>query len=119
MREQRPVFRISTQLDEFYHYRRYGHSYYFTDRGRTEPMLIPMGGAGALRREVQHRRDFHGVPYVEPNRIIQVTSLYDYASIPIYTPWRSGRSDERVEILIEALPMHVWLAGSEPLPEPR
>jgi hypothetical protein len=118
VREQRPVRRISTQLDEFHHYRRNGYNYYFTDRGRTEPMLIPMGGAGALRREVQQRCAFRGVPYVKPNYIIEVTCLYD-GSIPIYAPWRGGRLAERVEILVEALPTDVWIVGTETLPEPR
>ena len=117
VREKRPVLRLSTQMDEFCHYRRYGHSYYFSDDYQDKPLMIPMGGAGALRREVQQERDFRGVQYTDPNLIVEVSSLYDDSSIPIYAPWWGGQPGEkRVEILVEALPVNVWIVGPETAP---
>ena len=78
-----------------------------------------MGGAGALRREVQRERDFRGVPYTDPDQIVEVSSLYDDSSVPIYAPWWGGRPNEkRVEILVEALPVDVWIVGPETAPKP-
>ncbi len=119
VRERRPVLRLSTQMDEFRHYRRYGHSYYFSDDYQDKPLMIPMGGAGALRREVQQERDFRGVRYTDPDQIVEVSSLYDDSSIPIYAPWWGGQAGEkRVEILVEALPVNIWIVGPETLPGP-
>ena len=119
VRQRRAVHRVSNQLDEFCHYRRNGHGYYWSDDSQDEPILIPMGGAGDLKREVQRSRDLRGVLYTEPNSIIEVTSLYDDPSIRIYTPWRGGDLSEKVELLIEALPLDVWILGPDDLPENR
>jgi hypothetical protein len=56
VRQQRVVHRVSNELDEFHHYRHNGHSYDWSDDSRSETIVIPMGGAGALKREVQRRR---------------------------------------------------------------
>lgn len=118
VRERRPVLRISTQMDEFHHYRHYRHSYYFSDDAQDGPLVIPMGGAGALRREVQRERDFRGVRYTDPDQVVEVSSLYDDASIPIYAPWWGGRPNERrVEILVEALPVDIWIIAPESAPK--
>jgi hypothetical protein len=119
VRQQRVIRRVSNELDEFHHYRRNGHRYYWSDDSRSETIVIPMGGAGALEREVQGRRDFRGVLYIEPNSVVEVTSLYDDASIPIYAPWRGGRPGDKVELLVEALPLDVWILGPDDLPEAR
>jgi hypothetical protein len=119
VRQQRAVRRVSNELDEFHHYRRYAHSYYWSDDSRHDTIFIPMGGAGALKREVQRRRDFRGVLYIEPNSVVEVASLYDDASIPIYAPWRGGRPGVKVELLVEALPLDIWILGPDDLPEAR
>lgn len=119
VREHRGVMSLFGQLKEFYHYRANDYTYYLSDERRDLPMIVPLGGAGALRREVRRVRDFHGVGYLETGRTIEVTSLFDDASIPVYAPWRGGRPGPRVEILVEGLPFDVWLVGPETLPEPR
>jgi hypothetical protein len=119
VRQQRAVRRVSNELDEFHHYRRYAHSYYWSDDSRHDTIFIPMGGAGALKREVQRRRDFRGVLYIEPNSVVEVASLYDDTSIPIYAPWRGGRPGVKVELLVEALPLDIWILGPDDLPEAR
>lgn len=119
VRQRRMVHRVSNQLDEFCHYRRNGHGYYWSDDSEDDTIFIPMGGAGELKREVQERRDFRGVLYTEPNSVVEVTSLYDDASIPIFTPWRGGDLGDKVEVLLEALPLDVWVVGPDELPEDR
>jgi hypothetical protein len=46
VRHQRVVRRVSNQLDEFHHYRRNGHSYYWSDESRNDTIVIPMGLRG-------------------------------------------------------------------------
>ncbi len=109
------VNRISSQLDEFYAYRRYGYGYDFFSGGiprRSERVFVtvPMGGAGALRREAQRKRDFHGAPSPKFGTTVEVASFYEDHSIPIYAPWFI-RLEEELQILVEGLPLDVWVTG--------
>ncbi len=120
-RQRAEILNPSSQLDEFYAYRRQGYGYDFFDDGIPKrhdrvALVVPMGGAGALKREVQHKRDFHGAPGTQPGATVEVASFYDDHTIPIYAPWRRGQPGPRVEILLEALPVDLWILGPEDPP---
>ncbi len=118
------IMRPSSALDEFYAYRRQGYGYDFFDDGVPArhdrvALMIPMGGAGALKREVQRKRDLHGASGTQRGATVEVASFYDDHTIPIYAPWRRGQPGPRVEILLEALPVDLWILGSDESPSPK
>lgn len=115
-RERTPVLRISSELDEFYAYRR-DYGYDFLSEGLPEggrfAVVIPMGGAGALRREAQCQRDLHGAVSAGSGAVVEVASLHEDHTVPVYAPWRGGEPGEGVEVLVEALPVDVWILSHE------
>lgn len=121
-KDRAPIFQVSSELDEFHAYRQYGYDYDFFPEGIPEEdrtaVTIPMGGAGALKREVQRRRDFHSPLAPGGNATIEVTSLYDDYTVPIYAPWHGGRPTQHVETLVEGLPVDVWVCGPNEFASP-
>jgi hypothetical protein len=114
-RQDVKVHRVSSQLDEFHAYRRYGYGYDFFQTGiprNSERVFVtvPMGGAGALRREAQRKRDFHGAHTPGDVSTIEVASFYEDYSIPIYAPWHVT-PQEALRLLIEVLPLNLWVTA--------
>jgi hypothetical protein len=104
-------------LDEFHLYRARDCSYYVSDDPPPTTLRIAAGGAGELRREVQQRYDFHGAEFLGQTSVVEVALLHGDRSVPIYmAPSQVG---SRVALLVEALPMPVWIAAPPTLPEPR
>ena len=60
MRQQRAVRRVSNELDEFHHYRRYAHSYYWSDDSRQDTIFIPMGVPAPLNEKCKGVATFAG-----------------------------------------------------------
>lgn len=100
----------SSQLDEFQLYRSRDYSYYISDETRPNSITIVPGFAGDIRREVSHKRDRHGAPAYNRGYITEVTCLHN-REVPIYIPF--SNIGERATILIEGLPVPVWVIGPE------
>ncbi len=99
------------ELDEFYVYRKRGHNYYLSDEAKPDVLSIGPDGSGELRLEVIRQRDFHAAVSYDIGGIIEVTTLHDTSSIPLYTPL--GNLGKRVTLLVEGLPLPVWIVGPE------
>jgi hypothetical protein len=111
-RESAGIVAFST-LDEFHFYRQNDYSYYASDSVRPNVIAIPPGGAGVLRREALHKRDWHGVSSHEAGYVVEVTSLHDTAAIPIYVPSTVldvGRRHHPAAV-VEGLSVPIWIVG--------
>ncbi len=99
-------------IDEYEFYRKNRYTYYATDEYRPNAIWIIPGGAGVLRREVFRQRDWHGVQSYEANQIVEVTCFMS-PDVPVYAP--SERLGSELALLVEGLPMPVWVVGPEKL----
>jgi hypothetical protein len=97
-------------LDDYAVYRKNRYSYYASDDFRPNMIFVAPGGAGALRREVYRERDWHGVQWYEPNRLIEVTCLHN-PDVPVYVP--SERLGTKLALLVENLPLAIWVTGPD------
>lgn len=111
VREQTKILSFN-ELDEFNLYRSRGYSYYLSDEARPTLLVVHPDGAGVLRRKVQHERDYHAVPSYQEGLIAEVTTLFDTAEIPVYVTL-SSVIERRIEMLVESLPLPVWVTDSE------
>lgn len=108
VREITKVFAWST-LDEFTIYRDNKYSYYLSDDTRPNLITVTPGSGSKLRYEALQRFDFHSALHFLPNYIVEVASLHGNSSIPIYIP--RGDIGKRVELLVEGLPVLIWIVG--------
>jgi hypothetical protein len=102
-------------LDAFAAWREGGHSFYFSDEPLPSGIYFAAAD-GELRRELRRTRDFHGVPYVERNRLAWVTRFESALPIPVYLP-APGYAD-RPALLVEGFAVPVWVFTRLPLPPP-
>jgi len=111
VRERAHVW-ASGELNEFYLYRKYRHSYYVSDKERPDIIHILPGGAGELRQEVIRRYDQHAARSYVTDYITDVVTLYDTREVPLYAPLRLH--DHRPACLLEGLPVSIWVVGPPP-----
>jgi hypothetical protein len=97
-------------LDEFYLFRKNEYSFYFSDQALPDFIWIPPGDSLLLQLEVARQRDFHASTTID-GATVEVTSLHSSASIPIYSP--VADLGERVRLVVEGLPIPVWITGPE------
>jgi len=97
-------------LDEFYLYRKNEYSFYFSDAAPPNIIFIPPGDSLNLQMEIAHKREFHASQMIN-GAAVEVTSLHSSASIPIYSP--VADLGERVRLVVEGLPVPVWITGPE------
>jgi hypothetical protein len=109
VREQAAV-QVFCQLDEFAAYRAHGYSYTLAEEERPDYISIPPGGAGELRREVARQLDRHAVTAHIPPYVADVIAAYGLPTIPTYTALNDRRC--RASMLVEQLPLPVWIIGS-------
>ena len=100
-----------SSLNEYFYFRKRKYSYYMADDFRPTNLLLSPGGAGDLRREVLAERDWHAAPSFTPGATIEVMTLHDTAAIPLYAPIES--IGNQVTLLVEGLPLPVWIAGPD------
>lgn len=96
-------------LDEFQVYRRNAYSYYVSDRERPDLIVIPPGDGLRIRADIAESRDFHAAPWF--NSTLQVANLHSSSSIPLYVPL--AKLEHHTAILVEGLPLPVWVTGPE------
>ncbi len=111
VRQQAHVW-ASGELNEFFLYRTYRHSYYISDSERPDVIHVLPGGAGNLRQEVIRRYDQHAARSYMPDYITDVVTLYDTREVPLYAPLRPH--DRRAVCLLEGLPVPIWVIGPSP-----
>ena len=97
-------------IDEYEFYRKSRYTFYASDDYRPNAIWFVPGGAGVLRREVYRQRDWHGVRSYEANRLVEVACLMS-PDVPVYVP--SERLGSELALLVEGLPMPVWVTGPE------
>lgn len=100
-------------LDEFFLYRKHGYSYYMSDNDTYNLISVLPGYAGDLRQELRRERDWHWVRSYRCGRTIDlliVTRLHSDTEIPIYIT-KACLFDGAVELLVEGLPMPVWITN--------
>lgn len=100
-------FRIQSTsvLDTYSIYRQKKQSFYISDDAPPHFVLVPPGESHTLKVELAHERDFHAAKSPEGGTV-EVTSLHNDASIPIYVPVRQR---EQPLLLVEGLPMPLWI----------
>jgi hypothetical protein len=97
-------------IDEYEFYRKSRYTFYASDDYRPNWISFFPGGAGVLRREVFRQRDWHGVHSYEANQLVEVTCLMS-PDVPVYAS--SERLGSELALLVEGLPMPVWVTGPE------
>ena len=97
-------------IDEYEFYRKSRYTFYASDDYRPNWISFLPGGAGVLRREVFRQRDWHGVHSYEANQLVEVTCLMS-PDVPVYAS--SERLGSELALLVEGLPMPVWVTGPE------
>jgi hypothetical protein len=97
-------------IDEYEFYRKNRYTFYASDDYRPDWISLVPGGAGVLRREVFRQRDLHGVHSYEANKLVEVACLMS-PDVPVYVP--SERLGSELALLVEGLPMPVWVTGPE------
>jgi hypothetical protein len=95
-------------LDEFQLYRANDCSFYFSDQALPNFVVIPPGDSLSLQIEIASQRDFH-CARIANGSVVEVTNLHGNANIPIYSPVKDLGG--RVRLLVEGLPMPVWIVG--------
>lgn len=95
-------------LDEFHLYRINERSFYFSDRTVPDVICIPPGDCLSLQVEIAKERDFH-CAQLNTDSVVEVANLHGNAEIPIYSPVKD--LGERVRLLVEGLPVDVWVVG--------
>jgi len=103
------------ELDLFHLYRENEDSFYLSDEALPEVGLVLPAGVGALRREVQRKRDLHGAPYIVNNSLVEVMLTQQQREIPIY--WVMPPPDRRRALLVEGYALPVWVFGPEQMPD--
>lgn len=98
-------------IDEFTLYRQKGYNFYISEGAAPDFLWIPPG-SGALKKEVIRRRDWHAARSTKRGHFIEVTCLHDTRAAPIYIPKSIiHRPLPRAEVLVEGLPLPVWVVG--------
>lgn len=110
--DARKKCRITTAdiLDEFYLYRKNEYSFYFSDQVPPDIIFIPPGDSLNLEMEIARERDFHAGRTAN-GASVEVTALHGTVAIPIYSP--VSDLGERVRLLVEGLPVPIWITGPE------
>lgn len=107
-----------SELDLFHVYRENDHSFYLSDDALPSFGLVIPEGVAALRREVQHRRDLHGAPYIVNNALVEVMLTQQQREIPIYMVMPPPPGARRA-LLVEGYALPLWIFGPADLPDDR
>lgn len=107
---QELIIAPTSMLNEFFYYRKNDYGYYLTDDQTPSFIVFDEGGAGKLRRELIHTRNWHAVVSHTGHGVIEVTNLYDTRSAPVYGPKDILKG--KLEMLVEGLPLPVWIIQS-------
>lgn len=103
-------------IDTFAMYRSNGYSFYMSDRGRPDSMVIQVGWGRELREEVQRKWNPHLVLSAEGDAFITVHNFYQDEEAPLYAPIDAFARGE-TRILVEGLGRPVWVTARAHRPE--
>jgi hypothetical protein len=117
LRDRTRVFAWS-ELDEFSIYRGNQYSYYLSDEARPTMITVAPGSGLELRLQVIKEFDPHAVPSFEPGYFIEVVRIEQKYEMPIYSPIELVMEKRRLALVVEGLPVHVWVVGPDYEEEP-
>jgi hypothetical protein len=117
VRQHTRVFSFSA-IDEFAFYRSSQYSYYVHDAARPNAITVPPGCGSGLRLQAVDEIDCHAVPCFEPRYYIEVIRTEPKYRIPIYTPVDLLRTKSQNALVVEGLPVRVWVVGPDYDEEP-
>jgi hypothetical protein len=101
----------TSTLNEYSYYRSNHYSYYLSDDATPTTIVLGEGGAGELRRELVPKRNWHAVESYKPNEAVEVGTMHDTVTVPLYGP--RSILKERFEVILEGLPLSIWLVNAE------
>ncbi|HXM36341.1 MAG TPA: hypothetical protein VN920_14200 [Pyrinomonadaceae bacterium] len=110
---QRLEINSASLLDEFFLYRKHGHSYYIADTETYNFISVLPGYAGELREELRRERDWHWVRSYRLGQtidLLNVTLLHSDSQIPIYIS-KACVFEAAVELLVEGFAPPVWITN--------
>lgn len=110
VRENTGIGPTST-LNEYSYYRSNHYSYYLSDEATPTTIVLGEGGAGELRRELVPKRNWHAVESYKPNEAVEVGTMHDTVTVPLYGPRSILKG--RFEVILEGLPLPFWLVNAE------
>lgn len=105
------------ELDLFNLYRSNDDSFYLFDEALPEIGYVLPEGVGALRRDVQRKRDLHGTPYIN-GALVEVMLTQQQREIPIYMPMPPPPGERRA-LMVEGYELPVWIFSPAQLPDGR
>lgn len=94
-------------LDSYALYKGHGDSFYLSDEAKPTFVSLMPDVAAKLRHEDAAQFDFHGAASWDGERFFTVQRLHAGSNIPIYA--RDPSSFDRVELLVEGLPIPAWV----------
>lgn len=100
----------TSMLNEYFYYRSNNYSYYLSDDATPNMIVLAEGGAGRLRRELVPKRNWHAVKSHKPNEAVEVGTMHDTASYPVYGPRSILNGD--FEVILEGLPLPIWMVNA-------
>jgi hypothetical protein len=106
------------ELDLFHLYQENEDSFYLSDEALPDFGFVLPEGVGALRREVQRKRDLHGAPYIVNNALVEVMLTQQQREIPIYMVMPPPPGARRA-LLVEGYDLPAWIFGPAQLPDVR
>lgn len=101
----------TSMLNEYSYYRSNHYSYYLSDDATPNTIVLGEGGAGRLRRELVPKRNWHAVESYKPNEAVEVGTMHDTVTVPLYGPRSILKG--RFEVILEGLPLPIWLVNAE------
>jgi hypothetical protein len=105
------------ELDLLHLYREHDDSFYLSDEALPDVGFVLPEGVGALRRQVQRKRDLHGAQYIN-GALVEVMLTQQQREIPIYMPMPPPPGERRA-LLVEGYALPVWIFGPADLPDQR
>lgn len=114
---ERIYLRRFGELDQFHLYRERGYGFDLYPLNQPVVTALLPGGDGELRRAVQRKWNPHGVLHPGTETWVQVITLYGDPAQPIYIPY--PQESAQVVLLVESLPLPVWILGPAELLDPR
>ncbi len=100
-----------SELDEFSIYRSREYSYYLSDEARPSMIVFTPGSGLEMRLQAIREFDRHAVPAFEPGCFIEIVRIEQKYEMPIYSPIELVRTMRQFALVVEGLPVYVWIIG--------
>lgn len=105
---------LAGTLDQYAFYAAHRHSFYASDEARPHFLIIYPDIGAQLRFKDARDFDLHGVVCWGSQAVMDMQRLYEGSGVPVYMP--EPRAQEQVELLLEKLPIAIWIFESPNVP---